>query len=113
MTVSSTANRVVYSGNAATANFPFAFKVQSPADLVVIYTDATGPDFTLSPAQYGAAGFGLDAGGTVTYPVSGAPIAVGTKLTIYRNVAVTQPAAISNQGAMWPSVIESALDRAT
>jgi hypothetical protein len=113
MTVSSTANRVVYSGNAATTSFPFAFKVQSPADLVVIYTDATGTDFTLSPAQYGAAGFGLDAGGTVTYPVSGAPIAVGTSLTIYRNVAVTQPAAISNQGAMWPSVIESALDRAT
>lgn len=113
MTVSSTANRVVYSGNAATTNFPFAFKVQSPADLVVIYTDATGTDFPLSPAQYGATGFGIDAGGTVAYPVSGAPIAVGTKLTIYRNVAVTQPAAISNQGAMWPSVIESALDRAT
>jgi hypothetical protein len=113
MTVSSTANRVVYNGNAATTNFPFAFKVQSPADLVVIYTDTTGTDFTLSPAQYGTAGFGLDAGGTVTYPVSGAPIAIGTKLTIYRNVSVTQPAVISNQGAMWPSVIESALDRAT
>jgi hypothetical protein len=113
MTVSSTSNRVVYSGNASTTSFPFAFKVQSAADLVVVYTDATGTDFTLSPSQYSATGFGLDAGGTVTYPVSGAPIAVGTRLTLYRDVAVTQPAAISNQGAMWPSVIEAALDRAT
>src|SRR5882757_4382751 len=113
MTVSSTSNRVVYSGNASTTSFPFAFKVQSAADLVVVYTDATGTDFTLSPSQYSAAGFGVDAGGTVAYPVSGAPIAVGTRLTIYRDVLVTQPAAISNQGAMWPSVIEAALDRAT
>lgn len=113
MTVSSTSNRVVYSGNASTTSFPFAFKVQSAADLVVVFTDATGTDFTLSPSQYGAVGFGLDAGGTVTYPISGAPIAFGTKLTIYRDVAATQPAAISNQGAMWPSVIEAALDRAT
>jgi hypothetical protein len=113
MTVSSTSNRVVYNGNASTTTFPFAFKVQSPADLVVLYTDTTGTDFTLSPSQYAATGFGVDAGGAVTYPVSGAPIALGTKLTLYRDVAVTQPAAISNQGAMWPSVIESALDRAT
>ena len=113
MTVSSTSNRVVYSGNASTTSFPFAFKVQSAADLVVVYTDTTGTDFTLSPSQYSAVGFDVDAGGAVTYLTSGSPIAVGTKLTIYRDVAVTQPAAISNQGAMWPSVIESALDRAT
>ena len=113
MTVSSTSNRVVYNGNASTTTFPFAFKVQSAADLVVVYTDATGTDFTLSPSQYSAVGFGLDAGGAVTYPVSGAPISLGTKLTVYRDVLVTQPAAISNQGAMWPSVIEAALDRVT
>src|SRR5690348_9322078 len=113
MTVSSTSSRTVYQGNGSTTVFPFAFKVQQAADLVVVYTDATGTDFTLSPSQYAASGFGLDAGGSVTYPLSGMPIAPGTTLTIYRDVAPTQPTSISNQGAMWPQVIEAALDRLT
>jgi hypothetical protein len=113
MTVSSTSSRTVYQGNGSTTVFPFAFKVQQAADLVVVYTDATGTDFTLSPSQYAATGFGVDAGGAVTYPLSGAPIAAGATLTIYRDVAPTQPTSISNQGAMWPQVIEAALDRLT
>jgi hypothetical protein len=113
MTVSSTSSRVVYNGDGATTAFPFAFKVSTAADLVVIYADATGTDFTLSASQYGATGFGLDGGGTVTYPLSGSPIAIGTLLTIQRVVAATQPTSISNQGAMWPQIIEAALDRIT
>ena len=116
MTVSSTSSRVVLPGNGTTTAWPFAFKVQQPADLVVIYTDATGSDIALSTGQYDATGFGVDAGGTVTYPKSGSgnpAIASGTTLTIYRQVAVTQPTSISNQGAMWPQVIEAALDRLT
>jgi hypothetical protein len=113
MTVSSTSSRVVYNGDGSTTTFPFGFKVQQAADLVVVYTDATGTDFTLSGSQYGATRFGVDAGGTVSYPLSGGAIAPGTTLTIYRQVAVTQPTSISNQGAMWPQVIEAALDRLT
>lgn len=113
MTVSSTSSRVVYTGNGVATTWPFAFKVSQAADLVVIQTDATGSDFTLSPSQYGATGFGVDLGGSVTYPLTGTPIASGTKLTIYRDVAPTQPTSISNQGAMWPQVIEGALDRLT
>lgn len=114
MTVSSTSSRVVYLGNGSATTFAFAFKVNQPADLVVVYTDAAGLDYALSPSQYAATGFGLDAGGSVTYPLpGGSPIAEGTRLTIYRDVAVTQPTSLSNQGAMWPQVIEAALDRLT
>jgi hypothetical protein len=113
MTVSSTSSRVNYVGNGSTTTFAFAFKVNQPADLVVVYTDATGIDYMLSPSQYTASGFGADAGGSVTYAPGGSPIASGTKLTIYRDVAVTQPTSLSNQGAMWPQVIEAALDRLT
>jgi len=113
MTVSSTSSRVVYAGTGTQTTWPFAFKVLQATDLSVVYTDSTGTDFPLSPGQYAASGFGLDAGGSVTYPLSGSPIAANTKLTIYRNVALTQPTAISNQGAMWPTVIEAALDRLT
>ena len=114
MTVSSTSSRVIYLGNDSTTAFAFAFKVNQPADLAVVYTDAAGLDYTLSPSQYAASGFGLDAGGSVTYPLpGGSPIATGTRLTIYRDVAATQPTSLSNQGAMWPQVIEAALDRLT
>lgn len=113
MTVSSTSARVVYSGNGATTSWPFAFKVPTSAELVVVYTDALGVDTTISPSNYTATGFGIDAGGTVTYPLSGSPIATGTHLTIYRSVSPTQPTSISNQGSMWPSIIEAALDRLT
>ncbi len=116
MTVSSTASRVVLSGDGTSTAWPFAFKVQQAADLAVVYSDATGSDIALSAGQYDVTGFGQDAGGTVTYPKSGSgnpAIATGTTLTIYRKVAVTQPTSISNQGAMWPQVIEAALDRLT
>src|SRR6476646_7611837 len=102
MTVSSTSSRVVYIGNGSTTVFPFAFKVMQAADLAVVYSDASGSDVTLSPSQFAASGFGLDAGGSVTYPLSGPPIGSGTRLTLYRTVAVTQPTALGNQGAMWP-----------
>lgn len=111
MTVSSTSSRVVYAGNGSTTVFPFAFKVALASELAVVFTDASGVDLELSPSQYGATGFGQDAGGSVTYPLSGDPIANGTRLTIYRDVPLTQPTQISNQGAMWPQVIEAALDR--
>jgi len=113
MTVSSTSSRVVYNGDGSRTVWGFNFKIQQAADLVVVYTDATGTDFTLSPSQYSAAGFASDMGGTVTYPLGGSPIAVGTQLTILRSVSPTQPTSISNQGAMWPAVIEAALDRLT
>lgn len=111
MTVSSPSSRVVYAGDGTTTAFPFAFKVPQAADLAVVYTDATGTDVTLPSSQYAASGFGADAGGTVTYPLSGSPIASGTTLALNRCVAAVQPAALSNQGAMWPQVIEAALDR--
>jgi hypothetical protein len=59
--VSSTSSHVVYTGNGATTSFPFAFKIKAAADLVVC-TNEAGRDFTLSPSQYGATGFGQTCG---------------------------------------------------
>lgn len=113
MTVSSTSSRVVLLGNGVTTVWPFAFKVLVAADLTVIYTDASGVESTLSPSVYTATGFGLDAGGSVTYPLTGSPIATGTKITIYRSISPTQPSDFGNQGAMWPTSIMTAFDRVT
>lgn len=98
MTVSSTSSRAVYAGNGSTTAFPFAFKVNAASDLVVTWTDAAGTEVALTSGQYAATGFGQDAGGTVTYPLTGDPIAAGTSLTLQRVVSPTQPTTISNQG---------------
>jgi hypothetical protein len=113
MTVSSTSSRVVLAGDGTNTGWPFGFQVNSQADLAVTYVDASGNETALSPSVYSVTGFGLPAGGTVSYPLSGSPIGIGTTLAIQRIVSPTQPTSISNQGAMWPQVIEAALDRVT
>jgi hypothetical protein len=119
MTISSTSSRVVYSGDGTKSSFDFAFYVSDQADLVVTYTDSAGNPTVISPGP-APAGYqisapaipapGWPAGGTVTYN-PGSPIAIGTTFTIQRVVAGTQPTTLSNQGALWPQVIERALDR--
>jgi hypothetical protein len=113
MTVSSTSSRVVLAGDGSNTDWPFGFQVNSQADLVVTYVDALGNETALSPSVYSVTGFGQPAGGTITYPLTGSPIGAGTTLAIQRTIAPTQPTSISNQGAMWPQVIEAALDRVT
>jgi hypothetical protein len=112
MTVSSTTNKVVIAGNASTTVFTYNFQINDAADAVVIYTDALGVSTTLSSTLYSISGLGVPTGGTVTYPLVGSPIAFGTSLTITRQLAMTQPTSISNQGAFYPSAVEAAIDRA-
>ena len=76
MSLSSTANKAVYNGNGATTVWPFAFPVHDAAHLAVILTDDEGGETTLAPSLYSVSGIGAVAGGSVTYPLSGAPIAV-------------------------------------
>ncbi len=98
MTVSSTSNRVVYQrqrrhhGVSVRPSRSSRQPTLSSSTLTRLAWTSLFP-----PSQYAASGFGLDAGGSVTYPVSGTPIASGTTLTIYRDVASTQPTSISNQ----------------
>jgi hypothetical protein len=116
MTISSTSNRQVFSGNGVTTSFPAGFRVDLSTDLVVIYTDASGNNSTLSPGQYttdGHFGSAYPTGPTVTYNPAAGPIATGTTLTLYRSVPITQGTSLNNQGAMWPSAIEAGLDKAT
>jgi hypothetical protein len=116
MTVSVSTNKANYLGNAATTVWPYNFCMPSLSDAVVLYTDATGAQSTIPPAAYTLTGVGQPTaggggqGGNLTYPLSGAPIAAGTSLTLMRVVPYTQDASETNQGGMWPNVIESADD---
>jgi hypothetical protein len=111
MTVSSTTNKVVIAGNGVTTVFSYNFQINSSTDAQVIFTDATGVSTTLSSTLYSISNLGSPTGGTVTYPLVGSPIATGTSLTITRQLALTQPTSIANQGAFYPTAVEGAIDR--
>ena len=116
MTVSTSSSSVTYQGNGATTVFPYAFLIPVASDVVVSLTDTTQtPNVvqTLTTAQYSITGLGSSGGGNVTLaadPLTGLPLANGHAITIARSVPITQPTSLTNQGALWPSVVEGAID---
>lgn len=118
MTISSSSSTITYQGNGSQTQFSFSFVAVAAADLTVFLTDSSGNITTLSSgysvslnsAQSGQS-FGV--GGTVTYPVSGSPLAAGNSITITRNLPFIQGTSLQNQGSMWPTSIEGALDYVT
>lgn len=113
MTIANTSNKVIGQGNGATTNWPFSFIIPDAASLVVLYTDANGLISTIPAGNYSVAGLNDPNGGSVTYPLVGVPIAVGTSLTVLRTVAYNQQRSIRNQSGFFPDVYEAALDYLT
>jgi hypothetical protein len=113
MTLDTTVNRVIFAGNGATTIFTYAFNIPDADSVVAIYTDADGVETTLSSSQYQITGLNDNAGGTLTYPLSGPAIAVGTTLTLQRIVALVQQTELVNQGGYYPAVVEDQFDYLT
>lgn len=116
MTVSSTLNKHVYTGNGSTTSFPFTFRVLNQNELkLYLTTISTSTDtqvtsnFTVSPS---GGTFPSDSG-TITYPTTGTALASTHKLTIIREVDPLQPTVYPNNTALKPKVIETSLDRLT
>ncbi len=115
MTVSSTTNRVSYSGNGSTTAFAFSHPFRLTADLVVtVRTTATGAeslktegsDYTVSgTADSGTGGY---SSGTVTF---GTAPASGTQVHIDRVVTRTQTSDFISGDGIPPASIEGALDK--
>jgi hypothetical protein len=111
MTISTTSSKIAYSGNDATTDFSFPYKIFTNSDIVVILTSVLGVDTTLTlTTDYTIVGAGLDAGGTVTMIT---PPATGEELIIYREVAVTQTTDYISGDAFPAETHETALDRLT
>lgn len=110
MSLSTTTNKVIYSGNGATTVWPFSFPVLDADHLGVIFTNAAGAETAVAASAYTVTGIGAPAGGSVTYPLSGTPIPAGTKLTLIRTVPYTQDTVLSNQGGYYPEVVERRFD---
>lgn len=101
-------------GDDVTTVFPFEFKVYDKDHLRVILTSSAGveselvldTDYTVSLN----ADQDSDPGGSITYPVSGDPLATGEKLTILTDQPATQEAVLNNMGGFFPKTIEKRLD---
>ena len=115
MTIPSSLRRAgPFDGNDVTTEFPFAFKIFAKNELQVTLTDPAGVEsillldsdysVTISPDPQAP-------GGTVVYPITGAPLPTGYRLTLSGRLPYSQTADIQNQGGFYPDVIEGALDR--
>jgi hypothetical protein len=113
MTISSTNRKAgPYTGNGVTVAFPFAFKVFSASDVLVVRTDllSVETDLTLTTDYTVTLNADQDAnpGGTVT--TLAAP-ATGYLITLTSAVQNLQQVVLA--GAFYPKVINDALDRLT
>lgn len=112
MTVESATSEVSLVGNGVTTAFPFAFKIPTEDDIKV-YTEviATGVESLVSSSDYTVTGIGDDAGGTVTYPLVGSPLASTHNLIIRRQLEYTQPISFPRYSAYHAETLEDLLDR--
>lgn len=109
MTLESTTSKAVYTGNGATTEFPFSFKVWDEDQILVSVTDAQG--YVQETGEYSVT---LSAGGgTVSYLHDGAPLPSGWKLALTRDMPFTQEDDYITGTRFDPEVIETALDKAT
>lgn len=109
MTLETTTSKAVYTGNGATTEFPFSFKVWDEDQILVSVTDAQG--YVQETGEYSVT---LSAGGgTVFYLHDGAPLPSGWKLAITRDMPFTQEDDYITGTRFDPEVIETALDKAT
>lgn len=109
MTLETTVSKAVYTGNGATTEFPFSFKVWDEDQILVSVTDAQG--YVQEVGEYSVT---LSVGGgTVFYLHDGAPLPSGWKLAITRDMPFTQEDDYITGTRFDPEVIETALDKAT
>lgn len=114
-TISTTTSTVTAAGNSVTTafNYPFLMSSASYAVVQIVNTNVTPNTVTtLSSTQYSITGVTNPTGGTVTYPLSGSPLAPGYYIVISRVVPLIQTTSISNQGPTFRA-IENALDYLT
>lgn len=111
MTVSTQVSRNEYTGNGATTQYDFTFRIMDKSDLLVQTLDASETITTLTlNADYSVTGVNRYPGGKV---VLNTPLPDGYKISIERSIPVTQETSIRNQGGFFPEIHEDAFDKLT
>lgn len=111
MTVASEVKRVQNNGNGATTAFSVPFYFLDEDHLIVILTDSSGNDTTQTKTtHYTVTGAGDQSGGTVTMVTAPAS---GEKLTILRNIPLTQDTDYVENDSFPAETHEEAIDKLT
>lgn len=118
MTISSTNTRTApFAGNGVATVFAFMFKTYAAADLLVVTLSAAGVATILTLNSDYSVSLNADQnaspGGSITYPLSGSPLATGVTLTIVSNASDVQLTNLPNGGAFNASVINDMVDYRT
>lgn len=109
MTIATTSNKAIWQGNGSTTVFSFSFEVGSISE-ITLYLTSGGSVTSIPSSSFSVSGLGSPSGGTITYPLSGSPIAQGTSLTLVRTVPLQQLTDLLNQSNYFPDAVEGALD---
>lgn len=111
MTVSTEISREEYTGNGVTTDFDYRFRVFSADELVVSVADTTENISTLVlNTDYTVTGAGSRTGGKVKLVNA---LANAWRISIERDLPVTQETDVRNQGNFFPEVHEDAWDKLT
>ncbi|MBW9430748.1 hypothetical protein FHC77_08320 [Atlantibacter hermannii] len=111
MTVSTEISREEYTGNGTTTDFDYRFRVFSANELVVTVESAAEQIRTLVlNTDYTVTGAGSRNGGKVKLTI---PLADDWRISIERELPVTQETDVRNQGNFFPEVHEDAWDKLT
>lgn len=116
MTIPSTARKAgPLLGTGAQTAWPFTFKVFAAADVAVTIADSLGIETALVlDADYSVTlnvNQETSPGGTITYPISGTPLPVGSVLSIVGDLDYDQPLDLPSGGNFSPLALENELDR--
>ena len=115
MTISTPSNSATFLGNGAQTVFDFNFVAGDASYIQVTIVVAGVPTVVLSSLytltlNSAVAGSIWGVGGSVTYPLTGSPLALGSSLTIARIVPDLQLVSLTNQGSQTPQSMERGLD---
>lgn len=106
MTVSTTSNKEIATGNGVATSFPFNFGTLPTPDLVVTLFDLNDVEIPqVEGVDYTVTGAGLEDGGAVVFTL---PPTDNYTVLIQRIIPLTQPTDIKNQGSFFPRTVERA-----
>jgi hypothetical protein len=107
MTIATDQVRTISQGNGVVTNWPYYFPIRFATSLELVLSQ-NGVEEIVNPSLYTVAGVGNAQGGSVTYPLSGAPVPEGTTVILQRKPVFLQTLSLSNQQDFYPEAIEQA-----
>lgn len=111
MTVSTEVDHNEYTGNGVTTSFPYTFRIFQKSDLVVQVVDLNESITELIlDTDYTVTGAGGYSGGAVILTTA---LSTGWRISISRELPVTQETDLRNQGKFFAEVHEDAFDKLT